>query len=110
MLADPATFVRYSRGIKALAHAAQEAKIPKHRKVNVEVHWGVSGSGKSHYAYNFVDDFDDIYVLFSKGKPGTWFDGYHGQSVLIIDDMCPMDIPWDLMLRILHDRDWETHR
>ena len=100
----PALFVRYHRGVQALANTALSHTIPRQRPVNVEVHWGVTGAGKSHYAYNYEADFSRCYVLFSKGRAGTWFDNYdaYEHRTLLIEEFAPQDIPMSMMLRICH--------
>lgn len=98
--ANPDVFCRYSRGVQHLARIAQEAKVPLERSVNVEVHWGVSGSGKSYYAYHY-SDAKDTYVLFHKTNKTVWFDGYEGETTLIIDEYEPGEIGMSMMLSIL---------
>lgn len=48
----------------------------------VIVHWGESGTGKTHDAVSGLEPTD----YFIKA-PGKWWDGYEGQRVVIIDDV-----------------------
>lgn len=52
---------------------------PKHREVNVIVLYGEAGTGKSRYAYEKYPE------LYSKPR-GDWWDGYTGQSTILLDD------------------------
>lgn len=55
------------------------------RDVNTIVYHGVPGSGKTYKAF-MAHDPDDIYILHEGNNCNVWFDGYTGQSVLLIDD------------------------
>lgn len=57
--------------------------IPRVEPV-VIVHWGESGTGKTHDAVSGLQPGD----YFIKA-PGKWWDGYEGQEVVIIDDVHP---------------------
>ena len=55
---------------------------PTHRgKQEVHIFWGVTGSGKSHTAFELAGD--DYYL---KSPLTKWFDGYRGQETIIIDE------------------------
>jgi len=56
--------------------------------VNVLVLWGPSGTGKSRLAFELAsrkakETHDDYYV---KTAHNTWWDGYNGEKIVIIDD------------------------
>lgn len=57
------------------------ANVPRIKPV-VIVHWGESGTGKTHDATSGLEHRD--YFIKS---PGKWWDGYEGQSVVIMDDI-----------------------
>lgn len=63
------------------------------RKVDVIVHWGAAGTGKTRGPYEegaFVfDDYAD-----------GWWDGYDGESAILFDDFYG-GIKWSLLLRLL---------
>lgn len=66
---------------------------PKHREVNVICIVGDAGSGKTRYAY---DTFPQIY-----SKPrGDWWDGYSGQTEILLDDYYGY-LPYCELLRVL---------
>jgi len=96
----PALYVRYRRGIEALAARAQAAKIPPFRKVEVYVLWGPTGTGKTRFATSFRTP-EDTYMLAQASKSGLWFDGYESQSVLVVDEFEPGNISMSTLLRML---------
>lgn len=79
--------------IRALDSLKTKLLKPKHRNVNVIVLWGDSGTGKSRWAY---DNYPDLY---SK-PPGKWWDGYTGQSTVLLDDYYGY-IPYTELLNVL---------
>lgn len=79
--------------IRALDTLKSKLLKPKHRDVEVIVLWGDSGSGKSRWAY---DNYPDI---FSK-PPGKWWDGYSGQTAILLDDYYGY-IPYHELLNVL---------
>ena len=76
-----AEYIKYHRGIQAMALLYQE---PRREKPLVYWFWGPTGTGKTRTAYDTSQaDGNDPYF-----KPGTtkWWDGYDGQVDVIIDD------------------------
>lgn len=65
----------------------------------VKVYWGGSGRGKTRLAVG--DDPTSVYVV---SKPDTgrplWWDGYVGQSTVVIDDFYGW-IPWSFILQLI---------
>lgn len=74
---DPLVYARYSRGLQALSDI-----LVKPRNFKTEVFWffGPTGSGKSRRVYDEEPD------LYTKSPINKWWDGYCGQSAVIIDD------------------------
>lgn len=66
---------------------------PKQRDVNVIVLWGDSGTGKSRWAY---DNYPNLY---SK-PPSKWWDGYCGQTTILLDDFYGY-LPYSELLNVL---------
>lgn len=70
----PEFYCRYHRGLEKL-----QQKGDKWRQVEVIVLWGETGSGKTRQ----VMEQDDVYKI---DPPYQWWDGYEGESTLLIDD------------------------
>lgn len=90
--ANPATFIRYGRGLRD--YWLTVGSTPRNFKTDVNVLVGPPGCGKSRHAYESTKDTSVYY------KPrGEWWDGYTGQEVVIIDDFYGW-IKYDELLRI----------
>lgn len=76
---DPTIFMRYSRGIQAIMAATAP---PRTEPPVVVLLYGPPGTGKTRMIY---DNFplESIYV---KQTDDTFFDGYTGQDVFVLDD------------------------
>jgi len=79
----------------------QQYKKPKPatRDVRVYVLWGPTGTGKTHRAIGYDKDY---YIITRPAQPNMplWFDGYEGQTTIIIDEFYGW-IPFDFLLRLL---------
>lgn len=90
--ANPATFIRYGRGLRD--YWLTVGSTPRSFKTEVNVLIGPPGCGKSRHAYETTKDSSTYY------KPrGEWWDGYIGQENVIIDDFYGW-IKYDELLRI----------
>jgi len=79
--------------IKALQAFKTLTLKPQHRDIKVFVLWGDAGSGKSRWAY---DNYPELY-----SKPdGKWWDGYTGQTTILLDDFYGY-IPHADLLKVL---------
>ncbi len=77
----PATYIRNYRGIAQ--YRSLQCKPYEHDKVRGIWLHGPSGTGKSHHARLFADNFKGMY-----SKPQSkWFDGYAQEEVILLDDM-----------------------
>jgi len=84
----PSAFLRYSGGIEKAC-----GMYSKPRREATEVHWyfGPTGCGKSHEAQEVgiakrkvdAEGDDDVYW---KDPTSKWWDGYHSQTTVIVDD------------------------
>lgn len=92
----PNSYIRYHRGINAFFQA--KFLEPKMRP-DLKVHylWGPTGSGKTYYVFKH-HQHDDIYIKDANNK---WWDGYNGQSVVLIDDLRHSIESFEYMLRLL---------
>lgn len=91
----PVDYIRYRRGIEALHARELVERSREFRMLEVHVYYGEAGTGKTRAA---VDGSDDYYIL-DQGER-VWFDGYEGESLLIIDDFYGW-IKYGMLLRIL---------
>lgn len=91
----PSQFIRYHKGFDKLIQI-RDAKKQEFRKLDVIIYWGGAGSGKTRAATSISDDY---YMLDNSGDT-LWFDGYAGESVLIIDDFYGW-IKYNYLLRML---------
>lgn len=88
----PRAFIMYWRGLRQFANALSSS-TKRHWKTTVHVYVGEPGTGKSKYASERGGDR-------SYYKPrGIWWDGYAGESTIIIDDFYGW-IKYDEMLRL----------
>jgi hypothetical protein len=56
--------------------------IPSVRSdIEVNVYWGITGSGKSHRAFTEAGD-----CFYAKPSTNKWWDGYQGQPNVVIDE------------------------
>lgn len=92
---DPNLYCRYRSGITDLCRFALEERLPSFRPVDVRVFYGEAGTGKTRAAIAVSEE----YFILDAGER-VWFDGYCGQSTLIIDDFYGW-IKWGTFLRIL---------
>ena len=90
----PHYYVMYHRGLEKLYGRRLEKQARIFRKVTVNVLVGPTGSGKTRRATS-----DPDYYTMPCGDK-MWFDGYSGQSILVIDDFYG-DIRYSHLLRIL---------
>lgn len=75
---DPQMWARNYRAITAM----ELSRIsPRTEKPRVVWRWGSAGVGKTRAVYD-EHGFDNVYTK----DPGQWWEGYHGQPVVLIDD------------------------
>lgn len=95
---EPQIYCQYRKGLLDIYARKIEQRLQNIRNVEVYVYWGVTGSGKT---YKAIMDNPDYYQMLTINKGDrVFFDGYKGQSTLIIDEFYGQ-IPYHYMLRIL---------
>ncbi|ATP66716.1 Rep [Circovirus rongeur] len=88
----PEVFVRYHRGLLALQLYHPDLCLPRQWKTEVFVYVGPPGVGKSRIV--------QAKAPIGYWKPrGKWWDGYHGNSDVILDDFYGW-LPFDDLLRM----------
>lgn len=81
---DPGVLLRnWSSAIRIASHYDR----PSWRDdCKVEVHWGVTGAGKSHTVYSKLRD--ENIPFYEKSSLTKWWDGYDGEKVVVMDEFC----------------------
>jgi len=90
---NPGAVARYSKGLGQLEQWQQQ----RWRDVRCVFIAGPEGTGKSSFVFDHYG-YDNVYALASS-KP-LWFNGYHGQRVLLIDEFA-QDLDRKAFLRML---------
>lgn len=85
----PLMYCRYYRAI-----CDRQYQGPKWRDNIVTWLWGKPGCGKTH----MVMMMDDVYKI---DPPYKWFNGYGGESILLIDDISDGEVPRGFLLNLL---------
>jgi len=76
----PAVYMKMNRGVKELRSALS---VPRNWMPNVEVYWGVTGTGKSKLA---MEMYPNAFVM---SDEKGWWDGYDGQEDVVLNDFRP---------------------
>lgn len=83
-LERPDMVLRYPRGVSELfAARSLEHKRSLRTNIQVEVVYGKAGTGKTRYA---ARNLGETFILDGSNSDTLWFDGYSGESTLVIDD------------------------
>ncbi len=77
----PNLILRYHSGLKELIKINQKKISKKFRKVDVSVHTGKTGTGKTRTA---VEENPNAFMI--NGDQMEWWDGYEGEETIIIDE------------------------
>lgn len=91
-------FGPWCRYYKAIGRYITLCTLPRTWDTEVFIHWGDSGTGKTRKCYA---DYDakDVYPLPRGNNGNVWFDGYTGQSVVLLDDFYGW-LPLSLLLKM----------
>lgn len=77
-------WVRYNRGFTSLYNILDEQ--PEEREMDVVLLFGDAGTGKSSKARMYAKLYGKSYTLGIPSGGSLWFNGYNGESSLIIDE------------------------
>lgn len=78
----PSQFIRYHKGIETLQRTLQK-KTVEFEKIEVTVLIGSPGCGKTRKAYEMDKK---LYNVPEPVNDKLWFDGYHGEETILLDD------------------------
>lgn len=93
----PTVVTKYHRGLQYVSMLCADAR-DRNVAPEIKIYWGDSGTGKTRKA---IDENPDSYILTKpNGNNTVWFDGYEGQSCVILDEFYGW-IQYDLLLRLL---------
>jgi len=90
----PVAFIKYSKGIQSMLSVLDKPRDLR-APLDVVVHYGPTGTGKTHKA---IVEFPEAFKY--SVSMGSWFDGYEGQQVAIIDEFRGQ-LPFSFMLQLL---------
>lgn len=80
----PDLYIKYPRGIRELfGISALRSKTHLRTSLNVQVIWGPAGTGKTRAA---MADLHSTFLLDASNSDTLWFDGYQGETTLVVDD------------------------
>lgn len=96
---EPVEILRYDRGIQALRAHLNQKETAHFRHVKTTVLYGKAGKGKTSFIFE-KHGYENVYKLDACNGADVWFDGYDGQTVLLIDDFYGW-IKWGQLLNIL---------
>lgn len=102
----PSCFVRYNKAADRIRAAYAQRRTQHRRRLDVFLLYGPPGCGKTHKAIEWSRNASKTFFLLTEaarasGGSTVWFDGYHGQQVLIIDDLNSDWLPEQLLLSLL---------
>lgn len=80
----PETYIKYYKGINSLIDIVDEQ--PKERDMDIVLFFGDARTGKSTKARMYAQLYGECYNLGIPNGGLVWFDGYNGQSTLLIDE------------------------
>ncbi len=94
---NPTAFIKYPRGFReySFSHSIYSHKS---RAVQVYVLWGPTGTGKTRAAHAYAQESGFSLQVFGRD---LWFDGYSGQSTLILDEFCGSVCRLQLLLQLI---------
>lgn len=96
---DFAAYCKYYKCFKSCINDVKNKLSGTFNNIEVNVLIGNAGLGKTSYIYD-KHGAENCYALQKGNNDNLWFDGYHGQDVLIIDDFYG-NIKYGTMLNLI---------
>ncbi|MDG1950884.1 MAG: hypothetical protein P8J32_08795 [bacterium] len=97
MMKYPEEFMRFNAAIGRARMTILASRLNEWREVQVEYHWGKSGTGKTRGAIESVETPQDIFRVTNYKHP---FDSYSGQKVILFEEF-RSSLPLEQMLNYL---------
>ena len=91
---SPEVFIKYAKGIERY-HALLDKPRDKNDPIEIIVHYGPTGTGKTWKA---LADYPDAFKY--SITCSQWFDGYEGQEVAVFDEF-RAQLPFGMILQLL---------
>lgn len=98
----PDIYNRYHHALRALWAEVEKKNRAEFRQVECHVFWGEAGAGKTREAHErarTIAPQQILYNLTSGDGHNIWFDGYDGETCILIDDFYGQ-IKYDFFLRL----------
>ncbi len=89
-------YIQYGKRWEAYKSLLMEEQSRKERDIEVIVHWGVTGTGKTHTALHSEESW--VYLI--HGSELLWWDKYKGEKTICIDEYANQ-IPITRLLNLL---------
>ncbi len=88
VLDNPHVSIKYASGLRGYQECWERSQAKDDRVIETEVLFGPTGTGKTYYAIasGRADPGGYFMIKGADIAKGNWWDGYQGQSVLIIDE------------------------
>lgn len=99
--AAPDTWMKYYKGIER--YRMLKEKTYRRGKPRITLFLGPSGSGKTGRAEEAAIETGEPFYKWSPSQ-GKWFDGYDGERVIILDEMCKGMMQYTRLLALLGGR------
>lgn len=100
-LLDPSSYVKYSRGFESLERLTRSGPRTSGSEgfeaLTVFWFYGSTGTGKSRHVFETVP----ADKLFTKSCGDTWWDGYSGHDIILMDDFRSSWFTFGYLLRVL---------
>jgi hypothetical protein len=88
--------VRYNKNLTQYHSMMTSART---WKMEIYIYVGPTETGKTRTAYDLYGQ--DLYSLPQSKGSGTYWDGYHGQETVLIDEMYGNRFSWGFLLQLL---------
>ncbi len=92
-------FLRYHKGFEK--YRSLNVQPSGRTGMTIRWFWGPTGSGKTRAVRTIVDAQDTEAYWLNPSPTGTWWNGYDGQNIVVMDELRAGWFPHNILLRIL---------